>query len=93
MTDSELNAKLAQLLTIVETGFAHLNGEIAGLKQDVAGLKQDVARLEGRMTVMENELIAVNTQQAIMNARLEDQWRIVATLISSRIPLVDRIAA
>lgn len=86
MTDSELNAKLARLLTIVETGFAHLNGEIAGLKQDVA-------RLDGRMTAMENELIAVKTQQAIMNARLEDQWRIIATLISSRIPVADLIPA
>lgn len=86
MTDIELNAKLAQLLTIVETGFAHLNSEISGLKQDVA-------QLDGRMTVMENELIAIKTRQAIMNARLEDQWRIVATLISSRIPVVDRIAA
>lgn len=93
MTDSELNAKLARLLTIVETGFPHLNGEIAGLRQDVTGLKQDVARLDGRMTAMENELIAVKTQQAIMNARLEDQWRIVATLISSRIPVADHIPA
>lgn len=81
MTETELNAKLSQLLTIVEAGFAGLNAEVAGLKTEVAGLKT-------RLTAVENELIGIRTQQAIMNARLEDQWRIITVLIPTQIAAV-----
>jgi archaellum component FlaC len=95
MTETELNAKLSQLLTIVEAGFAGVSAEIAGLKTriggletEVAGLKTEVAGVKTRLTAVENELIGIRTQQAIMNARLEDQWRIITVLIPTQIAAV-----
>jgi phage shock protein A len=88
MTETELNAKLSQLLTIVEAGFAGLNAEIAGLKTRMGGLETEVAGVKTRLTAVENELIGIRTQQAIMNARLEDQWRIITVLIPTQIAAV-----
>lgn len=102
MTDAELFARLGQLLDVIEglrremrDGFAaadrraeKLEADVSELKAELSGVKAELVVVNKRLAALENEMVGIKQAQAVMNARLEDQWRVVTALIPTRVAAV-----
>lgn len=95
MTDAELFTRLGQLLDVIESlrqemrdGFAAAAKRDEKLEADVAELKAESVNTNKRLAALENEMLGVKQAQVVMNARLEDQWRVVTALIPTRVAAV-----
>lgn len=81
---SELKADVSEL----RADISELKADVSGLKAEVSSVKGELAVVNKRLTALENEMLGIKQAQAVMNARLEDQWRVVTALIPTRVAAV-----
>lgn len=72
----------------LEADVSGLKAEVSGVKTDVSGIKGELVVVNKRLAALENEMVGIKQAQAVMNARLEDQWRVVTALIPTRVAAV-----
>lgn len=72
----------------IEADVSELRADVSGLKAEVSGVKGELVLVNKRLAALENEMVGIKQAQAVMNARLEDQWRVVTALIPTRVAAV-----
>ncbi len=82
--NDDLKPLLHKLIGIVE-GTAR---DMSGLRADMNGLRADVETLKFDMTMVKSELKVMNTRLDGFEKRLDDQGRILAALVPTRIAAV-----